>query len=233
MRKDVTWESISEKDWNPVWRKRWRGPRLSIVRVRPGTPRYESVLRLRYQGFVESGFVDPRISDESVMRLARDQDSVIIGMFRGERILATVTLNTITERFPGLAMELEKKVRLRHAHFRGPHSLEVTKLVVAPSVRGRRFVLALLSVSTVVARLLDKCHLWQVSRDVPSDISWRVGLGFDFSVGDRFIDASLNDMASRVGYMYLPDATRNAKVPRFIRAMYAEILAMDSSEAVS
>jgi hypothetical protein len=132
-------------------RKHWRGQRLALLRVRPGTPRYESVLRLRYEGFVESGFIDPRVSDQSVMRLARDRDSVIIGMFRGERILAIV----------------------------------------------------------------------------------RVGLGFDFSVGDRFIDTSLNGMASRVGYLYLPDATRNAKVPRFIRDMYAEILAMSSSAAVS
>ena len=102
MKRELTWESISEKDWNAALRKRWRSPgqRLAIVRVRPGTPRYQSVLRLRYQGFVESGFVDPRVSDESVMRLERDRDSLIIGMFRGERILATVTLNTITKTIP-------------------------------------------------------------------------------------------------------------------------------------
>jgi hypothetical protein len=233
MRRHVTWSSISEKEWNPALKRQLRGQRLSIVRVRPGTKRYQSVLRLRYQGFVESGFVDPRVSDESVMRLARDPDSIIIGMFRGDRILATVTLNTITKRFPGMAIELEKKVRLRHAHFRGPHVLEITKLVVAPEVRGRRFVLALLSVSALVARLLDKCHLWQVSRDVPSDISWRVGLGFDYSVGDGFKDESLNGMASRVGYLYLPEATTNPKVPRFIRSMYAEMLAVGPGEAVS
>jgi hypothetical protein len=230
MRRHVTWESISERDWNPALRRLWRGKRLRILRVRPGTPRYESVLRLRYQGFVECGFVDPRVSDESLMRLARDPDSVIIGMFRGERILATVTLNTMTERFPGMAMELEKNVRLPHAHFRGSQVLEITKLVVAPSVRGRRFVLALLHVSALVARLLDKCHLWQVSRDLPSDISWRVGLGFDYTVGDRFIDTSLNDMESRVGYLYLPAATTNPKVPPFIRGMYAEILSMDLAD---
>ena len=212
MQRHVTWESISERDWNPALRKRWRlrGERLNIVRVRPGTPRYESVLRL-----------------------PRDSDSVIIGLFRGERILATVTLNTITERFPGMAMELEKKVRLRHAHFRGPHVLEITKLVVAPNVRGKRFVLALLYVSTLVARLLDKDYLWQVSRDVPSDISWRVGLGFDDSVADRFIDGSLNGMASRVGYLHLAEATTNPRVSRFIRGIYADILSMDLAEAGS
>lgn len=227
MRRDVTWESISEKDWNRALRKRWQGNRFSIVRVRPGTQRYESVVRLRYQGFVESGFVDPGMSDESVMRLPRDDNSIIIGMFRGERILATVTLNTITKSFPGMAMELEKKVRLRHPHFRDPQALEITKLVVAPAVRGKRIVLALLWVSTLVARLLDKRHLWQVSRDVSSDISWRAGLGYDYSVGGRFIDGSLNGMASRVGYLYLPEATSNPRVPRFIRSMYSDILSMD------
>jgi hypothetical protein len=223
---DVTWDSISEKDWNPALRKRLRGQRLKLVRVRPGTPRYESVVRLRYEGFIESGFVDPTASDESVMRLARDPDSVIIGMFRGETILATITLNTITDRFPGMAMEMEKKLRLAHPYFRSPHVLEITKLVVSQAVRGKRFVLALLYVSTLVARLLDKRHLWQVSRDVPSDINWRVGLGFDYSVGEPFIDGSLNGMASRVGYMYLPEATRNPRVPRFIRTMYAEALCL-------
>jgi hypothetical protein len=232
MQRRVTWESISERDWNPAVRRRMglRGQRLAIVRVRPGTARYRSVLRLRYQGFVESGFVDQRVSDESVMQLPRDPDSIIIGMFRGEKILATVTLNTITERFPGMAMELEKNVRLRHAHFRSPHVMEITKLVVAPDVRGKRFVLALLYVSTLVARLLDKRHLWQVSRDVPSDISWRVGLGFDYSVGEPFIDGSLNGMASRIGYLYLPEAPSNPRVPRFIRGMYAEVLSQGLAE---
>ena len=233
MQRDVTWESISEKDWNPALRRRMGlgGRRLSIVRVRPGTLRYDSVLRLRYQGFVESGFVDQRESDVLVMRLPRDEDSIIIGMFRGAKILATVTLNTITERFPGMAMELEKKVHLRHAHFRSPHVMEITKLVVAPDVRGKRFVLALLYVSALVARFLGKRHLWQVSRDIPSDISWRVGLGFDYSVGERFIDGSLNGMASRVGYLYLPEAPRNPRVPRFIRGMYADVLSQGLAES--
>ena len=132
-----------------------------------------------------------------------------------------------------MAMELEKKVRVRHAHFRSPHVLEITKLVVAPEVRGKRFVLALLHVSALVARLLDKRHLWQVSRDIPSDISWRVGLGFDYSVGGRFIDGSLNGMASRVGYMYLPDAMTNPKIPGFIRGMYADALSQGTGEAGS
>ena len=126
-----------------------------------------------------------------------------------------------------MAIELEKRVHIRHPFFRSPHVLEVTKLVVDPAVRGKLFVLNLLYVLTLVARLLDKRHLWQVSRDVPSDISWRVGLGFDYSIGERFIDESLNGMASRVGYLYLPEVTANPNVPRFIRSLYADVLSMD------
>ena len=50
------------------------------------------------------------------MCLARDEDSIILGLFSEAR-LATMTLNTITPRFPGMAMELDKKVSINHAHF--------------------------------------------------------------------------------------------------------------------
>jgi len=197
---------------------------MQVRRVRPEGEDYDQVIALRYQGFVESGFIDPARAGRSTMRLARDRDSIILGLFRRRRLHATVTLNTITPRYPGMAMELDKKLSLRHAHFRDPAVLEITKLVVDHGTRGRRAALALLYVCSFIGRVLGKVHLWQVSRDVPSDVSWRVGLGFDYSVGGRFIDPDLNGMPSRVGYLYLPSVTENPRVPPLIKAIYSDAL---------
>jgi hypothetical protein len=144
-----------------------------------------------------------------------------------------MTLNTITSRFPGMAMELDKKVQIEHPHFRDPGVLEITKLVVERDIRGRRIALGMLFVSSLIARILRKPHLWQVSRDVPSDMSWRTGLGFDYSVQCRFHDPDLNEMPSQVGYLYLPTVVNNSRVPRFIRAIYQEALAVPLREAGS
>ena len=223
-----SWDSITERTWAPPPRRRFLGhflgPRTRIRRVRPFDPEYGQVVALRYRGFVETGFVDPVRTAESAMRLARDDDSIILGLFRRNRLLATMTLNTITPRFPGMAMELDKKVRINHAHFRDPAVLEITKLVIDRGIRGRRMALGMLYVSSLIARVLGKLHLWQVSRDVPSDVSWRVGLRFDYSVGIRFNDPDLNDMPSRVGYLYLPSVMENPRVPGFIKAIYEDEL---------
>ena len=197
---------------------------MVVRRVRPGDEDYDKVVALRYRGFVESGFVDPERTGPEVMRLPRDRESIILGLFRRRRLQATVTLNTISPRFPGMAMELDKRVRLDHAHFRDPAVLEITKLVVDRRARGRRAALALLYVCSLIARTLGKVHLWQVSRDVPSDVSWRVGLGFDYSVAGPFIDPDLNDMPSRVGYLYLPAVDENPRVPGFIKEIYRDAL---------
>jgi hypothetical protein len=227
----ISWDSISENEWGPLIRRRFLGPRVSIRRVRPEDGDYAKVINLRYRGFIESGFVDPRTKDESAMRLARDRDSIILGMFRRTRLLATMTLNTITPRFPGMAMELDKKVRIAHPHFRDPGVMEITKLVVDRHTRGRRIALGMLFVTSLIARILRKPHLWQVSRDIPSDMSWRTGLGFDYSVRCLFHDPDLNQMPSQVGYLYLPTVTQNLEVPPFIRAIYQEALTAQVQEA--
>ncbi len=108
-----SWDSICEQTWALPLRRRFLGPGMEIRRVRPGDAEYEKVIALRYRGFVETGFVDPARTGESAMRLARDEDSIILGLFRRKRLLATMTLNTITPRFPGMAMELDKKVSHR------------------------------------------------------------------------------------------------------------------------
>ena len=217
-----TWESICETTWEPLLRRRFLGPRVQIRRVRPAGEEYAKVVRLRYRGLVESGFIDPARTDESAMRLARDQESIIVGLFRRNRLLATMTLNTITPRFPGMAMELEKKVNIEHPHFRDPDVMEITKLVVDRDIRGRRVALGMVFLTGVIARVLRKPHLWQVSRDVPSDMNWRKGLGFDYSVRCRFRDPDLNEMPSQVGYLYLPAVAHNPRVPSFIKAIYED-----------
>lgn len=227
----ISWDSISESIWGPLLRGRHLGPRVRIRRVRPDDENYAKVISLRYRGFIESGFVDPRTTAESAMRLARDQESIILGMFRRNCLLATMTLNTITPRFPGMAMELDKKVRITHPHFRDSGVMEITKLVVDRRTRGRRIALGMLFVTSLIARILRKPHLWQVSRDVPSDMSWRTGLGFDYSVRCRFRDPDLNQMPSQVGYLYLPTVTQNPHVPPFIRAIYREALTAQVQEA--
>ena len=220
----ATWETIGEETWDRPLRRRFLGGAMRLRRIRPRDDDYSKVIDLRYHGFVESGFIDPRRTGRTAMRLERDEESIILGLFRRRRLHATVTLNTISRRFPGMAMELDKKVVIAHEHFRGPEVLEITKLVVDRTTRGRRSALALLFASSMIARIVGKLHLWQVSRDIPSDVSWRVGLGFDYTVGSPFIDADLNQMPSRVGYLYLPSVTDNPRVPRFIRELYRDAL---------
>ena len=102
---------------------------------------------------------------------------------------------------------------IAHPHFRDPGVLEITKLVVDRRARARRVALGMLFVASLIARILGKPHLWQVSRDTPSDMSWRTGLGFDYSIRCRFHDPDLNQMPSQVGYLYLPTVTQNMQVP--------------------
>jgi hypothetical protein len=219
-----SWNSICEKSWARPLRRRFLGPWMQVRRIRPADGAYGEVVALRYRGFVESGFIDPAQTSRSSMRLARDEESIILGLFHRHRLNATITLNTITPRFPGMAMELDKKVSLDHAYFRDPAVLEITKLVVDQGTRGQRTALALLYACSLIARILGKVHFWQVSRDVPSDVSWRAGLGFDYSVSGRFIDPDLNGMPSRVGYLYLPGVTDNPRVPSFIKQIYHDAL---------
>jgi hypothetical protein len=225
--RSFSWDSISEKDWNRYAKRLFAARRIRIVRIRPGMPGYDQVVALRYTGFIESGFVDPAKTEESAMRLERDGDSIILGLFHYRKLLATMTLNTITASHPGMAMELEKKIEVPHPYFRDPGVLEITKLVVDPGARGGRSVLDLFAVAMTIAKLLGKEHLWQVGRDLASDIGWREGIGFDYSNNFRFNDPSLNGMPSRVGYLFLPAVTKNPRVPSFIKAIYEGALRLD------
>jgi hypothetical protein len=161
------------------------------------------------------------------MVLERDIDSVIIGVFRDDLLYATLTLNTVTDRFPGLAMELEKKVRIEHPYFRHPGALEFTKLIGTAAARRSPVSLQLLYVAVLTARALGKPHFWQVSRDVESDILWREKFGFEYSLNYCFADPSLNDMPSCVGYACLDTVLSNPRVHWLVRRTYRSAMRVE------
>jgi hypothetical protein len=74
-RRNHTWETISERDWRPYIRTGLTAISVRIRRIRIGTPEYDQVVRLRYLGFAESGFIDPMAVDETSMRLERDMEA--------------------------------------------------------------------------------------------------------------------------------------------------------------
>ncbi len=220
----ASWDYVCEEDWQGHLHSLDHPTAESVRRVFPGTSAYQQVVDLRYQGLVESGFLDPRVATPEHMALPRDSESVIIGLFEDLRLLATITLNVRTSRFSGLAMEMEKGVRIDSPEFLGDQAMECSKFVVHPKARGFRSVLKLLPPVLIVAQLFDRRYLWQVSRDVPTDRSWREGLGFDYSEGIRFVDRSLNDMPSCVGFLDLSKAAADPAVPALVKRIYRRYL---------
>ncbi|MFP4431491.1 MAG: N-acyl amino acid synthase FeeM domain-containing protein [Spirochaetota bacterium] len=220
----LSWETICEDDWRDYLHPSDRVNEGTVRRVYPDTPAYHQVVNLRYHGLVETGFLDPRTARLESMALERDSDSVIIGLFEDLRILATITLNIRTPRFPGLAMELEKGVAIDTPEFLGSRAMECSKFVVHPKARGFRSILKLLPPVIVVSQLFGRRYLWQVSRDIPGDRSWREGLGFDYTQGIRFIDRSLNNMPSCVGSLDLNRVLEKPAVPRLVRSIYRRYL---------
>jgi hypothetical protein len=186
---------------------------------------------MRFRGMVESGFLDADRDRPSSMELPRDSHSVILGLFLDDALHASVTLNTPTAEYPGLAMELEKGVRVDHPYFRHSASLEFSKLVSSDQARRSPISLQILYVAVLVARHLGKCHFWQVSRDIPSDISWRQRFGFDYSIGYQFADPSLNGMPSQVGYACLDSILDYPKLHWMVRRVYRAALRVELPES--
>lgn len=230
----MEWENIDERVWDPLLDYlSWSDDRPVIRRVYPGTQAYEKVIRLRYAGLTESGFVDVETMEISCMRLERDCESIILGAFDGGWCYATVTLNTITNAYPGLAMELEKGADLDHPFFRHPGTIEITKLVIAPERRNSRVGLRLYEITAIIGRLLGKHHFWQVGRDIERDVYARSRVGFDYSNGYRFNDASLNDTPSRIGYMNLLTVLDNPNVSKAFLPAYRRVLSIPEHEFLS
>lgn len=221
----MDWYTISEKDWNPIIKRFITSINFSIKRIYPDSQEYEKVIDLRYNGLGESGFIDKTKMTRECMRLQRDYDSIILGLYNiYNKLLGTVTLNTITDNFPALAMEIEKKVILNHEAFHSRESLEITKLSIINQFRSARVSLNLYLVTVIIAIFLGKKHFWQVSRNIEKDIRWRKGFGFDYdSINHVFIDKSLNNMESKIGYLYLPKILENKNLSPIIRSLYLQI----------
>lgn len=226
-RVETEWKTVDEGFWNPHLPRSLILGRFRIARVRPGSGEYDQVVQLRYRGLVESGFLDPESDTPEAMILPRDADSIILGLYCETKLHASVTLNTPTEQFPGLAMELEKGVSIEHPFFRHPQALEFSKLVTSAPARRSPVSLQLLYVCILLARYLDKGHFWQVSRDIAADISWRERFGFDYTIGYRFADPSLNGMPSQVGYACLHSVLENPRTHWLVRRVYRQALRVD------
>jgi len=221
----MDWYTISEKDWDPIIKRFITSINFSVKRIYPNSDEYEKVIDLRYNGLGESGFIDKTKFTKECMRLERDSDSIILGLYSSfNRLLGTVTLNTITDKFPKMAMELEKKVILDHPAFHSKDLLEITKLSIINQFRSARVSLNLFLVTVIIAILLGKKHFWQVSRNIEKDINWRERFGFDYrSIKHIFIDESLNNMESTIGYLYLPNVLNNKNLSPIVKTLYIQI----------
>lgn len=227
----MDWYNISEKDWNPIIKKCISSVNFSIKRIHIDSKEYEKVIDLRYNGLGESGFIDKSKMNRDCMRLKRDADSIILGLYGSfNRLLGTVTLNTITDNFPFLAMEIEKKVVLNHPAFHSKDSLEITKLSIINQFRSARVSMNLFLVTIIIAVFLGKKHFWQVSRNIQRDIKWRERFGFDYkSINHVFIDESLNNMESTIGYLYLPEILKNNNLSPIVRLLYNQVFQIMNS----
>lgn len=224
----ITWDTVTEEFWGPHVSQILTIPTNDIRRIRPThTDAYREIAALRFKGLVESGFLDPERNSREEMMLARDPDSIILGLYRRGTLRATLTLNTPTPRFPATAAELEKGVKIDHPHFRSPDLMEFTKLVIDTRTRGMRFAFQLVAASCIIAHALNKRHFWQVGRQDAKDISWREKSGFRFDDAWDFLDPSLNGMPSKLGYMNFHAAGEDDRVAWFLRRLYKKILDLD------
>jgi hypothetical protein len=222
--KNLSWNTITERDWNQYLPDRFRSDDSRIVRVFPGSPLYSEVVSLRYEGLVRSGYLDPKRHDISCMRLARDSDSIIVALLIDHKVSASLTFNTPTVRFPRLAMELEKGIVLDHPRFHDPGTLEFVKLVAAPHVRPLRHGVNLFLLGCVLGVLFSKTHFWHVSRTVEPAMAFMRKFGFAYSESNTFVDAGLNNTKSCAGYCSLDSICTSPEVPRDLRTCVMEIL---------
>ena len=79
---ELNWNTISEENWNPFLRSFFPPSCLQIVRVYPASRAYQEIVKLRYAGLVETGFINPETMDLSCMELDRDVASIILGLFK-------------------------------------------------------------------------------------------------------------------------------------------------------
>ena len=231
-----TWNDINERIWQPFIERHTpfsAEKHGMIVRIRPNDDRYKDVIRLRYHSFVESGFLLPSDPpDYNQMQLERDDDSIILGHLFKEELWGTMSLNTPSPRYPGLAMLLEKGFKVEHNEYCSNRSIEICKFAI-PSWHGHavgKWKLLFIMVPMLIGHLLGKHHFWQVVKDHPRDIRFRERMGFSM-LPMKFIDRSLNDMPSYVGYFHLYDLVEHAGLVELQRN-FARMLFRSATENV-
>ena len=222
--KNLSWNTITVREWNDFLPDRFCSNDSRIVRVFPDSPLYPSVVSLRYAGLVRSGYLDPKKHDPSCMRLARDVDSIIVALLVDEDISVSLTFNTPTVRFPRLAMELEKGISLDHPRFRDPRVIEFVKLVAVPHMRPFRHSVNLFLLGCLLGVLFSKPHFWHVSRTVEPAMAFMRKFGFTYSDAHTFVDAKLNNTRSCAGYCSLDSICNTPEVPDNLRIFVQEIL---------
>jgi hypothetical protein len=222
--KTFYWNTITEQDWNEYLPERFSCAGSRIVRVFPDSPLYSSVVALRYAGLVRSGYLDPARHDPSCMRLARDTDSIIAALLVNDEVAVSLTFNTPTQRFPRLAMELEKGIVLDHSRFRDPNVIEFVKLVAVPHVRPFRYGVNLFLLGCLLGIMFSKPHFWHVSRTVGPAMAFMRKFGFTYSDSHAFVDAGLNNTKSCAGYCSLDSICCSEAVPNDLRRCVQEMM---------
>ncbi len=157
-------------------------------------------------------------------------------MYQGAPV-GTLTLNRVTRAFPSLAAHLEKGVSCVHPHFRSPDAIEFVKGVLLDEYRSSRAWINVFFVACLVAHTVGKRHFWNVSRTDPAALRFMERVGFVYDRTFAFVDSTLNDTASCLGYCHLPDIPLNPHVSpsvrRFVKSLLTQTAAVRGSAAGS
>jgi hypothetical protein len=229
-KKDYTWNTIDESFWQsliveltPFNIEKYG----SIIRIREDGMFYENVVKLRYEGLVESGFIKAtEWSDYNQMRLERDRESIILGYQIRNEIVATMTLNSPSVEFPGMAMLLEKGFACEHSEFTTKNSIEICKFVIDKKYRNFPGIFMFILVPMLIGYALSKSHFWQVVKDCEKDLRFRTRMGFTI-FPKLYIDQSLNNMPSYIGYFNLYELINNPLISKIQRDFVEKLIKVD------
>lgn len=228
-----TWESIDENYWEHYLPTDFCHKEFRIIRVRIDSSYYDDVVKLRFQGMLESGYINKSSLNHKTMELERDQDSVILAMIYKQSVIATLTLNTPTQKFPKLAATMEKGFEADSVYFNHPQSLEFVKMVFNKSARAVRYGINMFLIACIISRALDKYNFWHISRVNDVAMGFMSKFGFDFYLDKIFIDKSLNNTKSCLGYCSLYSLPYNEEMPSNIRHAIFKILNSNYKEVTS
>ena len=231
------WFNVDETFWGKYFPTKDGSFKSGIVRVFPGTPEYGQVKELRYQGLVRSRYLDSRRDTVDSMELERDKDSIILAAIENGVMILTMTLNTPTRAFQKLAIELEKGISFEDELFHSPDVIEVVKLSTSDELKANTYLHSAIAVAYIVGILAGKRYFLNVSRRDPQAIGFMEKCGYYYPDNFNFIDASLNNMPSAVGYCKLSEIMHNPRTTAFFRRQakllhrnYPELQHKDAAE---